>query len=190
MSKKNAEIIFYFREIPNLQKRWSSFLGFGILLVVLGILGIAFAAWTTLFTIELLGVLLILGGVFLLMNGWHARKWVGVSISILLGILYVVLGAICIFKPVASAAAVTLLIAALFFIGGLFRMCASVIYRFDHWGLLFFNGLISFILGILIFMEWPIAAFWVIGLFVGIDLLFSGLNWIFLSLAAKNGLNG
>lgn len=185
MSKKNAEVIFYFREIPNLQKRWSCFLGIGILLVVLGILAIAFAAWTTLFTIELLGFLLLVGGIFLLANGFQARKWMGVSSSILLGILYIVLGGMCIFKPVASAAAVTLLIATLFFIGGLFRISASLMHRFDHWGILFFNGLVSLFLGVLIFSEWPAQSLWIIGLFVGIDLLFSGLNWIFLSLAVK-----
>jgi len=48
-----------------------------------------------------------------------------------------------------------------------------------------FNGLISIFLGFLILAEWPESAIWVIGLFVGIDLLITGLYWLKLSLAAK-----
>jgi uncharacterized membrane protein HdeD (DUF308 family) len=189
MAKKKAEeIIFYFQQIPDLRKKWAMFLTLGVLLVILGILAIIFAGWTTLLTVELLGLLLVIAGVFQIVNGFHARKWTGVSLSLLLGILYIVVGGICIFKPMISAMGVTLLLAAFFFISGLFRMVSSVMYRFDHWGLMFFSGLVSFVLGILIVSEWPMSAFWLIGLFVGIDILFSGISWICLSLAAKNQL--
>jgi uncharacterized membrane protein HdeD (DUF308 family) len=186
--KKPAEINLYFQQIPDLRNKWPMFLTLGILLIILGILAIIYSGWTTFLTVELLGVLLVIAGVFQIVNGYHARKWTGVSLSLLLGILYIVVGGICIFKPMASAMGVTLLLAAFFFVGGLFRMASSLMYRFDHWGWMFFNGLVSFILGILIVCEWPMSSFWLIGLFVGIDILFSGISWTCLSLAAKKQL--
>ena len=186
--KKETQVIFCFCEIPDLRNKWPIFLTAGILLVILGILAITFASWTTIFTVKLLGFLLVIGGIFQIINGFHARKWTGVSLSILLAVLSIVVGAICIFKPIVGAISLTLLFAAFFFVGGLFRMVSSLMYQFDHWGLMFLNGLVSFILGILIVMEWPVTALWLIGLFVGIDMLLSGWSWIFLSLAAKKKL--
>lgn len=194
MAKKKEEreefdFIFSLSKIPDLKSKWPLFLSLGILLAIVGVLAMAFAGWTTIFTIELLGFFLIAGGIFQMINGVQARKWMGVSLSILLGILYIVFGGICIFRPIASAEGITLLLAAFFFVAGLFRMSSSLMYRFERWGWMFISGVISFLLGILIIAEWPIAAFWLIGLFVGIDLLFSGLNWIFLSLSAKKELD-
>lgn len=186
MAKKNSnEIINYFRKIPDLQKKWRMFLGLGVLLLVLGIFAMIFSGWATIFTIEFLGFLLVFGGIFQTASSWQARKWTGFSLSFFLGILSFVIGALCVLKPVASASAITLLLAAFFFVGGLFRMIFALQHRFEHWGWMFINGLIAFMLGILIVAEWPISALWLIGFFVGIDLFLTGLNWIFLSLAAK-----
>ena len=184
-SKKEIGAALYFRDNPNLQKKWPIFLAIGILLTLVGILAIIYAGWTTILTVELLGFLLVAGGVLLLVNAFQAREWKGVSFSTLLGILNLVVGAICIFKPIVAASSITLLLAAFFFVGGLFRMLSAATYRFDYSGLWFFNGLVAFILGILLVAEWPESSFWVIGTFIGIDMIFNGLSWIAISLAAK-----
>jgi uncharacterized membrane protein HdeD (DUF308 family) len=48
------------------------------------------------------------------------------------------------------------------------------------------GGIIDLILGVLIWQEWPASALWVISLFVGIDLLFRGINWIALGVALRS----
>ena len=64
---------------------------------------------------------------------------------------------------------------AFFSVGGLFRILSSVeLHHHRNWGWLLLNGIITLILGILILTQWPVAAMWVIGFFVGIDLLFTG----------------
>jgi len=183
--KKDQSVMLQFRDLPDMKTKWPKFLALGIILLILGILAIAFSGFTTVVTVEILGIFLILGGIFLLVNGSSAKGWAGVSLSIFLGLLYLVVGAICIFRPLVGAEVITILLAAFFFVGGLFRMVSSLMYRAEHWGLVFFNGLVTFILGILIIAEWPVAALWVIGLFVGIDLVLSGISWIYLSLTAK-----
>ena len=54
------------------------------------------------------------------------------------------------------------------------------------WGWVVLNGVISVILGAAIWRQWPLSGLWVIGLFVGIEMLFSGLSWVMLGLAVRS----
>ncbi len=71
-------------------------------------------------------------------------------------------------------------------VGGLFRTIRSLAFRFPHWGWMLVGGAINLLLGILIWQQWSEAVLWVIGLFVGIDLIFTGWTWVMLSLPLKN----
>ncbi len=183
--KKKSEVIVYFRDMPNMHKYWGWFLLIGILLISLGGLAIGFAGWATEFTVIFLGFLLLGAGILQIISSYYAKKWTGFSYSTLLGLFYILVGTLCIFKPLQSAEGITLLIVALLLLGGAFRLISALYYRFDYWGWMVFSGLISILLGALILAEWPASAFWVIGLFVGIDLLLAGWSWVLLSLAAR-----
>lgn len=173
------------RDVHELRVNWGWFFGLGVLLVLLGIAAVYSSVFTTLFTVFLLGLLTFGSGVVQIVQSFWARKWSGLFLSLLVGILYLVVGGLFIMRPGLSAINLTLLIAAFFLVSGLFRMIVSLIQRFNDWGWVFINGLISFILGIMIFQEWPAAGLWVIGLFIGIDLILIGITWIILSSKAK-----
>ncbi len=185
MTRKIHEVFFNFRDVPNVKRFWKGFFAIGVLLIVLGVLAIGYARWATEFTVVLMGFLLAGAGLLQVVNGTYAIKWTGYSVSLLMGLLYVIVGALCIFKPVQSAEAISLLIASLLLVGGIFRMISALRYRFNNWGWILFNGLVSILLGALILAEWPESSFWVIGLFVGIDLIFMGAYWVALSLAIR-----
>lgn len=185
MTSKKNEGIVYFYEIPNVRKYWRWFFAIGMLLIVLGLLAIGYANWATEFTVILLGFFLFVAGLLQIISGFYANKWTGFSLSLLLGLFYVIAGGLCILKPIQSASGISILIAALLLIGGLFRLISALRYRFDNWRWVVFNGLIAIFLGVLILAEWPTSAMWVIGLFVGIDLLILGWYWVRLSLIAK-----
>lgn len=174
-----------FREINGIRQHWGWFLAFGILLLILGMIAISAAFYTTVFSVFLFGILLLVGGGVQIAQSFLARKWSGVFLSLLLGVLYVVTGFLCVFKPTAMAVGLTLWIAAFCFIAGIFRMVNSAVLRFDHWGWVFFNGLITFLLGALILADWPLSGLWVIGLFVGIDMILTGWTCIMLSTLIK-----
>ena len=57
---------------------------------------------------------------------------------------------------------------------------------YGHWGWIFGGGVLNLALGIMIWLQWPFSGFWGIGLFVGIDMLFSGWTWIMLALRFKH----
>ena len=89
-------------------------------------------------------------------------------------------------NPIAAAVGLTLVVAACLLIGGILRIVLSVAERFDGWRWVLLNGVISLFLGISIWRQWPLSGQWVIGLFVGIEILFSGLSWLMLGLAVHS----
>lgn len=175
-----------FSEDASVGKNWGWFFSLGLLLVILGGFAMSYSVATTLFSVVLFGILLASTAVVQLVQAFLARKWSGLFLSVLLAILYGIAGVLCIIRPEMSAVSLTLLFSMLCFIGGLFKMITSAVMRFESWGWVFFNGLITLILGLLIYSEWPMSGFFIIGLFIGIDLILAGISWIFLSLAARN----
>ena len=161
------------------------FLVLGIALIVLGAVALGAAWLATLASVLLFGWLLIFGGLCEAVAAFWARQWSGFFLHVLAGVLNVVIGLLIVGHPVASAAGLTLLLAALFLTGGLFRVIAAAALRHPNWGWDVLGGGVTAMLGVLIWAEWPSSALWVIGTFVGIDLLFRGWAWVMFALAAR-----
>jgi uncharacterized membrane protein HdeD (DUF308 family) len=171
--------------LEEIRRKWGWFLVLGIALVVLGVIALAVPHLATLTSVMLFGWLVMLGGVFEAVAAFSAPKWTGVLLHLLSGILGVVVGTLTITHPAAGAGALTLLLASFFFVSGFFRIGAAVMLRFPAWGWAVFGGIVSALLGALIWAEWPSSAVWVIGTFVAIDLLLRGWAWIMFAFAAR-----
>lgn len=167
------------------RRHWGWFFLLGLSLVLLGLAVIGSAYSATIFSVFVFGFLLIGAGAVHIVQAVLARQWHGMFLSLLLAILYVVVGGLCVTNPANAAVNMTFLFAAFCFIGGLFKIVTSLIMRFENWGWVFFNGAITFILGVLIYSEWPLSGLWLIGAFVGIDMLLSGWSWMMLALSAR-----
>jgi uncharacterized membrane protein HdeD (DUF308 family) len=105
---------------------------------------------------------------------------------LLAGVLYLIVGVFMIDNPVETAVGVTLLVAAGLLVGGILRIVLSLVERFDGWGWALLNGIVSLLLGAAIWRQWPLSGLWVIGLFMGIEMLFSGLSWMMLGLGLRS----
>jgi uncharacterized membrane protein HdeD (DUF308 family) len=184
--RPNVVLVQSVLDVQTFKKNWGWFLALGILLVILGVFAAGASVFTTLVSVILLGSLLVVGGVAKIIYSIWLRRWSGFIPNLLVGILYAVVGGYTLMHPAASAVALTLLIAILFLISGIFRVASSLSLQFENWGWVLFSGLISIALGAMILAEWPQSGLWVLGLFIGIDLIFSGWTWIFLSLGARN----
>jgi uncharacterized membrane protein HdeD (DUF308 family) len=165
-----------------LRSNWFWFLVLGVLLILGGALAIVFPVLATLTTVLVFGILLIAAGIVEIVSAIWARKWSGLFMHLLTGLLYLFVGLFLVEKPALSAAAYTLLLAMFFVAGGLFRIVSAVTHRFCGWGWTVVSGVVTLALGILIWRELPECALWVIGTFVGIDLIFNGLAWVMLSM--------
>ncbi len=165
--------------------RWGSFLALGIILILLGSVALTSAFTTTMATVFLFGVLLAGGGIAQLIHAFWNPEWRGFFGELLIGILSAVVGWLLVANPVVGAVSLTLVLAAFFISAGLFRIAISLFGHIEHWGWLLFNGIVTLALGILILAQWPAASLWVIGLFIGIELIFSGWASTFLSFSLR-----
>lgn len=163
------------------KRNWGWFIALGVLLIILGVIAIGTAVAATLISVLIFGCLLFIGGIFQIVHAFWVRTWSGMALQLFIGILNIIVGLLIIGNPGASALALTLLMAAFFIVGGVFRVAMSLDVHAPGrgWGIV--SGIIDIILGVLIWIHWPTTAFWVIGLFIGIDLIFTG--WWFITLA-------
>lgn len=174
-------------EMGEVCRHWGWFFAMGVALLILGTLAIGSSVITTFATVIFLGGLLAVSGVIQAVQAFWARKWKGFFLYLLMGILSVVVGALMIFRPTESALSLTMLLATFFIVSGLFKISYSLLINVEHWGWLLFNGIITLLLGILILAQWPVSALWVIGLFVGIDMVLSGWSIAMTALVARKG---
>jgi uncharacterized membrane protein HdeD (DUF308 family) len=133
-----------------------------------------------------IGVLLLLGGAAEVVGAFRCCSWSGFFLELFTSALSIVVGLLFLRAPVGALAALTLLFARFLMVGGVFKIVAAVSYQFAAWGWSLAGGIIDVILGVMIWQEWPATALWVIGLFVGINLIFRGFNWIALGLALRS----
>ena len=173
------------QDVERARKEWWMFLVLGIMLVIGGIVAIAYPCLTSVGAVMVLGIILIVSGVFTIIGAFWAGKWSALFLQLLIGIVYVMAGLVLRNTPVESTALVTMFLATFFIVGGLFRIVVSVVERFPQWGWAFVNGVITLLAGVVIFDSFPYSAFWLIGLLVGIELLFNGWTWIMLSLVIR-----
>jgi uncharacterized membrane protein HdeD (DUF308 family) len=99
--------------------------------------------------------------------------------------LGIIVGLLFLRAPVGAMRALTLLLACLLTAGGVVRIVGAISYRFEGRGWTATAGVIDVILGVLIWMEWPAPALWVLGLFVGISLVIRWANWIGVGLTLR-----
>lgn len=160
--------------LDQVRRSWGWFLVFGILLTLLGVACVAKAQTATTFSILALGWVLAISGVLWLVNSFYAFSWHGFFLYLLNAIIRGVTGYLLIRHPDAGAEGVTMLLAALFIVGGLFRGVGASVIQFPRWGWTVFSGLVSVALGVYLLVSWPAATTYFIGLAIGIDLSFDG----------------
>jgi uncharacterized membrane protein HdeD (DUF308 family) len=172
--------------LGDLVHNWGWLLAQGILLVVLGTIGLGMTFWLTLATVFIFGVFLLIGGAVQIFQAFKCRGWESVLWHVLIAILYVLAGLIIMGDPLVASTLLTLLLAgALLGIGVLRLIMAFQLRGARNWGWPLIGGIAAIILGFMILTRWPVSGFWVIGLFVAIEMIFSGWSYIFIALGAR-----
>ena len=162
--------------------RWVYFL-LGVVMVIVGLVAIGHSVIATLASVIVFGALLLIAGVTEVIHAVMVRNGRGFALHLLTAAFYLFVGLFMLEDPMRAATVLTLLIAAYFFVGGVLRVAFSLLVQFPAWPWVLFNGLIEVILGVIILLGWPESSLWVIGLFVGIDVLLQGWSWLTLALA-------
>jgi len=166
-------------------RKWAWLLGMGIVLVILGTIAIGASVLATLATMVFVGCLMLTGGILQTLHAIVMRNWSGFFLDLLAGVLYTVVGALIVAHPGSTAVALTLMIAICLILGGVFRIVTAVTVNYQNRMWLGLHGVVNLLLAYAILSAWPVSGLWVIGLFIGIDMLFNGWSLIMLSLVAK-----
>jgi uncharacterized membrane protein HdeD (DUF308 family) len=156
---------------------WGWYLVLGIILIVVGCYAIWAESIATLASVVLLGALVFVAGIAQVLGAFVVRGAGHVILVLLIGALDVFVGFVLMQHPGLGALAITLFLAALLTVGGIYRFVAALWLRIPHSGWIVVSGFLSFVLGILLWLEWPSSAFWFIGLAVGVNFIMAGLAW-------------
>lgn len=176
-------------ELHHLREHWWWLTLLGVMLVVFGTAAIVvptLTVVTTLAAVIMLGIGLMISGVAIIVAAFWTGRWSGFLLQMLVGLLYLVGGFAITAAPGEGAIAATLVLASFFIVLGSFRLVAALTFRFPQWGWVLLNGAVTLLLGVIIFRHFPSSAPWVIGLLVGVEMLFYGWTWIMLSLALRD----
>ena len=164
---------------------WS--IGLSVLMIVAGILAIASPLSAGIAVNLLVAWLLAFSGCAHLVFAWYTRSTGGFLWELLLGILYIFIGAYLLLHPLAGLASLTLVLAMYLFLEAVLEFVLGFTLRpLPGSGWLLFDGIVTLILAVMIWRTWPSSTGWVIGTLVGISMLFSGTSRLMLSLAARS----
>ena len=166
-----------------LQKARSWSVLWGVLMFICGMLAIIMPLASSIGVVILLGWLILFSAVWHLIFAFQTRGWGNILWQTLLAIIYGVAGFYMLWNPLLGVISLTLVIA-------VFLLCEGVLelvlfFNMRHvansiWFLI--NGIITLILGLLVWFHWPASSIWLIGTLVGISLIFSGISRVMLSL--------
>lgn len=169
-----------------LAQRWRLLLAVGSTMILLGSLAIIFSTAFTFLSVVMLAGLLLSGGVLQLAQVSFAAPFKQYAMPLLVALAYIIGGIVMLINPLKGSMALTMLIAIIIAFVGILRISASLQMRgVPGWGWGLFSGVISLWLAGLIFSEWPESALWVVGLLLGIELVFQGWAFVMLALSVK-----
>ncbi len=172
-------------ELYHLQDEWKWFSTLGVVLMILGLISVLYCWFASEAAVVLFGVLILAGGVVQVVNALWAGKWSGFLLNLLIGIIYVVVGLFMVDDREHAVMILSALLAAFFIVSGIFRIAAALSIQFPGWGWALLSGMVAILLGVMIYKGWPDTGEVIIGLFIGIEMIFNGWYWVMLGSELK-----
>lgn len=156
------------------ENRWFFWVG-GVLSIVFGVLAILMPYIATLAAELVIGAVLAMSGAVEAATAFKARRKTRIAMRFFLGLLSLAAGVLLLIDPLSGIFALTIVLTAFFLASGALKLYfAWKLHPEQGWGWMTFGGILTMGLGILVWSGLPGSAFWVLGLLVGIDLIFYG----------------
>lgn len=190
MSESKSLAAFVTAGLDEIHDSWGWFVAFGIGLIILGVICLLGEMTATLITVLTIGWLLLVGGVFALIQAFRVRSWRGFFLYFLSALLRGFTGYLLIRYPLAGELSLTLILASFFIVGGIFRAVGAGTLQFPQWGWSLCSGIVSVALGIMLLTKLPVISLWFIGLAIGIDFIFDGASFVALGAALRGVPSG
>jgi len=157
-----------------------------IVLIIFGFLAICLPFLTSWGVVVVIAWLIVFSGAFQFIHAFQSQGIGHILWKLLVAILYLIVGLYFLLNPLLGVAAFTLALAIFFVIEGVMDLVAYFQTRaIPGSGWILFDGIVTLILGVLVWRQWPSSSLWVIGTLVGISMVFTGMTRLMLSLSAK-----
>ena len=171
-----------------LRAKWGWIVALGVIYLFAGFIALGSVMMATVASVFLVGIMMIVAGIAEIINAFQLKGWGKFLIWALLGVLYIIAGFVTFENPLLAAALLTLVLGAALVASGLVRIfLAFSVKRATPWIWLLLSSLVTLLLGILILAHWPVSSVYVLGIFLGVDLVMAGAAWIGLGIALRRG---
>ncbi len=158
----------------------------GVLLIVLGMLAVGSPFLAAVAVNAAIAWLIVLAGVVHVIIAFHAHRAGSLIWKLLVGVAYVCFGIYLIARPTLGVASLTLLLASLFLVEGIFDVVLFFRLRpMQGSGWVLIDGIVTLALGLMIYLQWPSSSAWAIGTLVGVSMIISGVSRVMVSLAVR-----
>ena len=171
-----------------LRAKWGWIVALGVVYLIAGFIALGSVAMATVASVLIVGVMMIIAGVAEVISAFQIKSWGKFLLWVLLGLLYVVAGFVTFQNPLLAAVLLTLVLGASLVASGIMRIIlAFSMKRETPWIWVALSGVITVLLGVLILARWPVSSLYILGLFLGIDLIMAGAGWIGIGLGLHRG---
>lgn len=158
----------------------------GVVYIIAGIIALGSVVLATVATVFVVGIMMVIAGVAEVINAFQIKTWGRFLLWLLLGALYIVAGFITFENPLLAAAILTLFLGIALIASGIMRIVlAFSMQAVMPWIWVLLSGVITLLLGLVIVAHWPVSSLYILGLFLGIDLVLAGASWIGIGLGLK-----
>ena len=173
-------------ELAPLRAKSGWIVALGVVYVIAGLIALGSVVFATVVTVFVVGVMMLLAGVAEVVSAFQIKSWGKFLLWVLLGVLYIVAGFATFENPLLAAALLTLLLGFALIASGVMRIVLAFSMKQEMpWVWVAVSGVITLLLGLVILAHWPVSGLYILGLFLGIDLIIAGLGWIGIGLGLK-----
>ena len=158
----------------------------GAVYVLAGIVALGSVMLATVASVLIVGAMMIIAGVAEVFSAFQVKSWGKFLLWALLGVLYIVAGFVTFENPLLAAVLLTLILGASLVASGVMRIILGFSMKREMpWIWVVLSGVITLLLGLLILAHWPVSSLYILGLFLGIDLVLAGASWMGLGLGLR-----
>lgn len=172
--------------VEPLRAKYGWIIALGAVYMIAGVIALSSVLLSTAVSVLVVGIMMLVGGIAEIVNAFQVKSWTKFPVLLLLGVLYIAAGFITFENPFLAAAVLTLMLGIMLVASGITRivLAFSTEERMTWMGFVL-SGLITLLLGLVILAHWPTSSLYVLGLFLGIDLIFAGAAWIAVGFGLK-----
>jgi uncharacterized membrane protein HdeD (DUF308 family) len=175
-----------FSGIETLRPKWGWIVALGIIYSAVGLIALGSVLTATVASVFIVGIMMLIAGAAEVINAFQVKTWGKFLFWVLLGVLYIIAGLVTFENPLLAATLLTFLLACALIVSGIMRIILGFsMKRGMPWIWVMLSGVVTLLLGLIILNHWPVSSLYILGLLLGIDLVFAGASWIGMGLGLR-----